>query len=243
MRIIAKQYGDFTEITKIQKNAPKVRLHRTRERRTLYGARRPNNIQRTKQICVRRLLTALKEFGCPLLVTLTFEGDADDASYANDSLRRFQMRLRNKFQNAQSLFIPELSPRGRIHFHGLLFNVPLHLGDTSEGRRIISHGEERESRILANLWGAGYVDAKKTDGSPKLAFYISKYITKGGNQIMFNAMRMIRISHGFPKEKVFRGEEAKEIARLYEDKEAIGKWSGDNDYLGSIEKKLYTTEK
>ena len=180
MPIIYRKYGEIIEITEFEKEPPKIRVYRPRERRIVYGARRSDSIRRTRQICVRRLFAAIEEFGAPLLVTLTFQGDASDASYANDSLRRFQVRLRNKFLEAQSLFIPELSPRGRIHFHGLVFNVPLSLGDTRKGRRIISHGDERKTRILAKLWGEGFVDATKTDGSGKLAYYISKYITKGG---------------------------------------------------------------
>src|SRR3989338_6693392 len=240
MRFIVKQYGDVAEITKIEKDQTKVRIYRARKKRTIYGPRRSDNIRRTKQICVRRLLIALKEFGCPLLVTLTFRGDASDASYANDSLRRFQVRLRNEFNNAQSLFVPELSPRGRIHFHGLLFNVPLHLGDTCRGRRIVSHGEERKTRILAKLWGEGYVDATKTDGSRKLAFYISKYITKGGGEIMFNAMRMLRISHGFPKEKIYRGVLAELLAYGYARiHKPTTEWTHENTFLGTINKKVY----
>jgi hypothetical protein len=183
---------------------------------------------------------ALEEFGCPLLVTLTFNGDASDASYANDSLRTFQVRLRNKFPNAQSLFIPELSPRGRIHFHGLLFNVPLYLGDTRKGRRTISYGEERKTRELARLWGEGYVDAQKTDGSPRLANYISKYITKGSEEVMFNAMRILRISHNFPKQIEVRGDLAKMLADDYaQHKKPFMEWTRENMFLGEINKKFY----
>jgi hypothetical protein len=185
------------------------------------------------------VFSALEAYGRPLLVTLTFAGDASDASYANDSLRAFQVRLRAKYPTAQSLFIPELSPKGRIHFHGLLFNVPLSLGDTRQGKRIILHGDERKTRTLAKLWGEGYVDATKTDGSGRLAYYISKYITKGGDQILFNAMRMLRISHGFPKEIVIRGKEAEELAKKYSEKKPIKEWSRMNPFLKMITKKTY----
>ncbi len=239
MHIIFKKYGPIVEITEIEKTPKKVRVSHSRKRRTVFGPRRPDNIRRTRQICLRRVLSALEDFGCPLLVTLTFKGDASDASYANDSLRAFQVRLRNKFADAESLFIPEVSPKGRIHFHGLLFNVPLHLGDTRKGRRSIPDGDERKTRVLAKLWGEGYVDAKKTDGSIRLAYYVTKYITKGGNQIMFNAMRILRISRGFPKEIVVRGELAEELARRYADRKPMKEWSGDNIFLGKITKKTY----
>ena len=240
MYVIYKKYGPIVEITEIEKEPSKeVRVHRSRKRDAVYGARRLDNIRRTKQICVRRVFSAIEEYGCPLMVTLTFAGDASDASYANDSLRTFQVRLRAKYPDAHSLFVPELSPRGRIHFHGLLFNVPLSLGDTRQGGRVISNGEERTQRTLARLWGEGYVDALKTDGSGKLAYYISKYINKGAGQVMFNAMRILRISHGFPKEFVVRGKFAEELARRYATKNPITEWTRDNIFLGEITKRIY----
>lgn len=242
MRTIYKRYGKIVEITQVQKTPRKVRVSAPRERRDIYGARRQDNIRRTRKICVRRVFSALDAFGSPLLVTLTFEGDASDAAYANDSLRYFQMRLRIKYPKAVSLFVPELSPRGRIHFHGLLFNVPLHLGDTRKGRRVISYGTERKTRTLARLWGEGYVDARKTDGSGRLAHYISKYITKGSSSVLFNAMRLLRVSRGFPHEFVFKGSVAERLAERYASKKPLSEWSGENDYAGKVIRKTYLSD-
>ncbi len=239
MLIIFRKYGIISEITTIEKEPSKIRVYAPRKGRAIYGARRFDNIRRTKKICVWRVSTALEKLGCPLLLTLTFKGDASDASYANDSLRFFQVRLRTKFPKAHSIFIPELSPRGRIHFHGLLFKVPLCLGDTREGRRIISYGTERKTRVLAKLWGQGFVDATKTDGSGKLAYYISKYITKGAGQVIFNAMRLLRVSRGFPKEITIRGKVAEEISRRYAIKKPFKVWEAENPFLGKITKKYY----
>lgn len=244
MRTIVKIYGGIIEITTIEKDSPKVCIYRARKRRSVYGPRRPDNIKRTKQICLRRMLSALKEFGCPLLVTLTFNGDASDASYANDALRKFQVRLQSEFNNAQSIFVPELSRRGRIHFHGLIFNVPLHLGDKTQGRRVISVGTERQSRIIQGLWGEGFVDARQTDGSPKLVYYISKYITKGGGETMFNAMRILRTSNGFPKEVIYRDEFAEFISKLYHDRKIpFNTWEYEHPFTGKIKKEKYLNGK
>jgi hypothetical protein len=243
MYTIYREYGETVEITEIERRPSKVRLPNARERSAVYGARRSDNIWRTRKICLRRVSAALKKLGCPLLVTLTFRGDASDASYANDSLRFFQVRLRNKFPQAQSIFIPELSPRGRIHFHGLIFNVPLSLGDTRQGRRIILHGKERSKRVLAKLWGEGFVDATKTDGSGRLVRYISKYITKGCGQTLFNAMRILRISHGFPKELTVRGNFAEYLNARYSEQKPVYERSGETPFLGKITKKFYLKRK
>ncbi len=239
MPIYYRKYGKTIEITEIEKEPPKVRVYTPRIRQDVYYPRRSDNIRRTRTICLWRVSAALEDFGCPLLVTLTFNGDASDAAYANDALRRFQVRLRAPYPEAQSLFVPELSPRGRIHFHGLLFNVPLSLGDTREGGRIISYGMERKTRVLAKLWGEGFVDARKTDGSPKLGYYISKYIFKGSGQTLFNAMRILRISHGFPKQIELKGWIAEELARRFALRKPIKEWEGENIFLGKISKKTY----
>lgn len=240
MPVVFKKYGKIVEITEFEKEPSKVRVSSTRRWRTVYGRRRMDNIRRTKQICLRRVLSAIEEYGSPLLVTLTFNGDASDASYANDSLRTFQVRLRTKYPQAQSLFIPELSPKGRIHFHGLLFNLPMHLGDTRKGRRILTYGSERKSRTLAKLWGEGFVDATQTDGSIRLAHYVTKYITKTSGETLFNAMRILRISHGFPKEIIVRGLMAEELKRRYINKKPASEWSSEKHlFLGKIIKKTY----
>jgi hypothetical protein len=239
--VIYRQNGDLIEITEIQKKPREihVRNRRTRELRTLFRARRQDNIRRTRQICVRRVSAGIKAFGSPLLVTLTFGGDASNASYANDAFRVFQVRLRNKFPTAVSLFVPELSRRGRIHFHGLVFNLPMSLGDSRRGGRVYAHGEERTTRTLAKLWRKGFVDVRKTDGSGKLASYVSKYITKGGGETLFNAMRIVRVSGKFPKEVLEHGEEAEDLARPYATLEPIREWNGDNIFLGKITKRTY----
>jgi len=241
---VFRKNGDLVEITECEKEPSKVRLYTPRKRRLIYGARRPDNVSRTKQICLRRVFAGIAAFGAPLLVTLTFKGDASDAAYANDSLRVFQVRLRNKFIGAESIFIPELSPKGRIHFHGFIFGVPLSLGDTREGRRTISIGDERKTRVLSGLWGEGYVDATKTDGSRRLAYYISKYVTKCGSNVMFNAMRMIRVSKGIPRDTVIRGEFADYLRQRYADEKIPERyWEGENMFLGKVSKTTYIEEK
>lgn len=242
MLTLHRRYGSVVELVTIEKPPRQVRVHASRKRNPVHGARRLDNIRRTRQICVRRVLAALEVFGRPLLVTLTFAGDASDAAYANDALRGFQVRLRAAYPLAAFLFIPELSPRGRIHFHGLLFNMPLHLGDTRQGRRIVSYGEERRTRVLAGLWREGFVDAVQTDGSGRLAYYISKYLTKGAGEVMFNPMRLIRASRNMPKETVIRGTVAEMLARGLAGHTPAKTWSGQHAYLGRIEKSTYHLE-
>jgi hypothetical protein len=64
----------------------------------------------------------------------------------------------------------------------------------------------RERLVLSrSFWGEGFVDARKSDGSPASAHYLTKYILKdsGKQGVMFNAMRLLRISHGFPRSSLY----------------------------------------
>lgn len=239
MPVIYRKYGNIVEITEIEQAPNKVRIYAARERRDIYGPRRSDNLRRTRQICVRRLLSAIEEFGKPLLFTLTFEGDASDAAYASDMLRRFQVRLLRFFPAAESLFIPELSPRGRIHFHGLVFNVPMYFGDTRQGGRTVAYGTERSARVFAGLWASGFVDVVQTDGSDRLAYYLAKYVTKAAGEVMFNAMHLLRISQGFPREIIVRGGMAEVLQQRFLARETFDEWEGDSLFLGHITKKRY----
>jgi hypothetical protein len=239
MAITYHEHGEIVEIVETEKSPSKVRVYSTRVKPLAHPPRRLDNIRYSKKLCLWRVSAGLRAFGCPLLITCTFEGDASDAAFANDAIRDFQVRLRGEFPRAESIFVPELSPRGRIHAHGLLFNVPLPLGDTRDGRRIVAYGEEREKRILQKLWREGFVDATKTDGSLGLAYYLSKYITKGAGQTIFNAMRILRVSRGIPRGITERGEVAEEYAKRYADKKPIKEWSGYEIFHGAITKKTY----
>lgn len=241
MPINLKYYGNYVEITEIEKTPKKVRVSAPRKKSNVHREPRFDSLRRTKGICMRRLLSALKEFGSPLMLTLTFEGSASDLAFATQALSKFQRRLRIKYPLAQSLFIPELSPRYRIHFHGLLFNVPQELGDKRVGRRTVERGLERSTRELATLWGAGFVDCQQTDGNERLAYYIAKYITKSVGGAFFAPVRLVRVSNGFPKEIVVRDDYiGSKVIQELGNRMPVSDWTGYNDFLGKIRKRRYT---
>jgi len=236
-----KYYGNITEITTVEKKTRKRSFFlRTRKRSAIIPVRRPDNLRRTKQLCMRRVSCALADLGVPLFVTLTFKGSASNVWYASRALSAFQRRLRAKYPLVHSVFVPELSPRGRLHFHGLLFGVPLHFGDVKVGRRVISYGTERRDRTLAKLWREGHLDALQTDGSYRLAGYISKYITKGAEHPLFAGIRIMRVSQGFPREIVVRDEYFTEkILPKFTNRKPVSYWEHDSIFLGKITKTRY----
>jgi len=247
MPTTVKFYGNTTEITQYEKTpAPKrFYVHSARKNASTYQPRRPDNLRRARQQCMRRVSTALIELGKPLFCTLTFAGSASDVYAGSQALVRFQRRLRIKYPLAQSVFIPEISPRGRLHFHGLLFGVPLSLGAIKKGKRTVSVGGERESRELAKLWQEGFVDVLQTDGSLRLAGYVSKYLTKNGGHPLLCGIRLLRVSHGFPREIVVK-EESGFVERLvapYRDRLPFSEWEAYSLFLGKITKKKYVNTK
>lgn len=52
-------------------------------------------------------------------------------------------------------------------------------------------------------------------------------------------MRMLRISHGFPKEIVVTGKMAEELAHRYENEKPIKEWTRPSIFMGEITKKTY----
>lgn len=244
MHKILKKYGKVIEITEFEKTSQKIRVSSSYIRSDVHGARRLDSLRRSKQLCVRRVLSAIEEFGTPMFATLTFEGDASDAYYAKTALSRFQRRMHAKYPNTCSVLIPELSPRGRIHFHGLFFGLPLHWGDIYKRRgkswELVFCGEERKNRTLATLWGEGFLDIRQTDGSPKLASYTAKYITKDGGETLFNGMRLLRFSRNFPKVlKITDSLIIEKVLESLEKQEPFNTWAGFTHFTGNISKRKY----
>lgn len=247
MPTLYRKYGGIVEITNYEKNvnnrkkrSTKVHVLSSIEGFSCLRKRRFDSVKRAKKICLRRVSSAVAEFGSPLFITCTFSGNASDSLYASKALTRFQWRLRSKYPKCVSIFVPELSPRGRIHFHGLVFNLPLEWGDKVFAGRVVTEGSERKTRLLADLWKEGFLDCKQTDGSSKLAFYLSKYITKSGSNVLFDGIRLIRVSRGFPKDIELRGDFADYLRVKYErEKIEAYSWHGSSSWLGDIDKKVY----
>lgn len=246
MPTTVKFYGNTTEITTYEKevNKKRVYVHSSRKYASTYQPRRPDNLRRTRQQCLRRVSTAIVELGAPLFCTLTFAGSASNVYAGSQSLTRFQRRLRAKYSLAQSVFIPEISPRGRLHFHGLLFGLPQSLGAIKKGGRTIFLGRERETRELATLWQEGFVDVLQTDGSLRLAGYISKYVTKNGGHPLLSGIRLLRVSHGFPKETVIKNDDylSKRVIDSFEGILPYSEWENYSVFLGKITKKKYVNK-
>ncbi len=168
-------YGNKVEIFKYQ-HAPEPRHKRVRysdedeEKREpseeeKYERRQANVIQGKRNF--KRLVEANLDGSKPLLLSLTYKENMKNIKKGYKDLKLFIQSLRYKYgRGFRYIAVPEFQKRGAVHFHMLVWDLS------------ITAGQEREGRVLADMWEKGFVDAKETDGNKKIAGYLAKYMAK-----------------------------------------------------------------
>jgi len=149
----------------------KTRTKAIKTRRLLRGTyeRTPRSIKRSREAFFRlvhhnnHLATSIN------FVTLTF---MDDIQYANTNLyiKKFFQRINKEFRQSPLSYIsvPELTKKGRYHFHLLVYNLPA-------GTAII----ERKTRYLQRQFNGGFLDIRlATTTTEGIAGYMAKYLAK-----------------------------------------------------------------
>lgn len=144
-------------------NSSSDKIHETKKKRRDSVAR--------CSLSFRRLVSAnLGESPYPLLATFTHKDNVTDTDVAHANFNAFARSARRLWGvGFRYIAVPETQKRGSIHFHALLWGIP-------QQQEVL--GEERFTRLVAKLWGQGYVDLKQTDGNEKLSTYLSKYMAK-----------------------------------------------------------------
>jgi len=131
--------------------------------------KRKDNVRRTCMVFRRLIKANLDGSFHPLFISLTYAKDITDVRQGHKDFNAFARNLRNKFgSEIRYIAVPEFQKRGRLHFHALLWGV--------EAKKFAD--SERSTRLFAGLWGQGFVDLKATDGDPKIASYLAKYMQK-----------------------------------------------------------------
>lgn len=130
--------------------------------------RKDQNIRRAALSFRRLVLSNLRGPDNPVLVTLTYKEVLSDIDTARKDFNAFAKALKSVCDVApRYLCTLEYQARGAIHFHALIWGI-----------RPTIIESERSARMVARLWGHGFVDVIKTDGSVKLATYLAKYMAK-----------------------------------------------------------------
>jgi len=133
----------------------------------------------------RRLVLANNGFThSSALVTLTYSSNQKDLGIGYKDFHTFIVAMRRKYgQVFRYIAVPEFQKRGALHFHTLFWGLPENICR-----------EERRTRMVASLWGRGFVDCFETDGSSKLAGYLAKYMSKSYEDLRLAGKKAYRCS-------------------------------------------------
>lgn len=176
------QYGNVTEVYEYEKNInnnkrphvsalTKKRNKAIRESSKKKGiyTRHPSSILRSTQSFFRLVHHNNCNADTIHFVTLTF---AYDLTYktATRHVSHFMERIKKYFSEVPISYIsvPELTKKGRFHFHLLVYNLPTETASL-----------ERKTRNLQRLFQRGYVDIVLATYTTKgIAGYMAKYMAK-----------------------------------------------------------------
>jgi len=161
--------GEILETYEYEKDLNRSKTKRgvsSRHKRSHF--RRKDNVARLRKLFVRLVRSNIAKQKSPILLTLTM-AQVLRIDIAYECFSRFIKRMRNEYgQEWSYIAVPEFQKRGAVHFHALVWNLP-------ESQNIAN---ERYSRDILRLWSFGFCDVRATDGSPKLAGYLGKYMQK-----------------------------------------------------------------
>lgn len=120
-------------------------------------------------VAFRRLVRANLRFAeNPILVTLTYQENMADWETGRKDFNTFARNIKYTFgESVRYICVSEYQKRGAIHYHALFWGVPPCVVRA-----------ERDTRLVASLWGQGFVFLKETDGHAKLSSYLVKYFSK-----------------------------------------------------------------
>lgn len=167
-------------------------------------------------------------------VTLTF---AYDISYkaANEATRRFFDRIKAAAKEVSISYIsvPELTKKGRFHFHLLIYNLPTEIsGDAiyirtydrkTKKTKVVPSTTERYTRNLQRKFGYGYVDiCPATYTSKGIAGYMAKYLAKSFEDSRYETVRGYNCSRNIEKFREAKGSAVyNELETLTPDQELV----------------------
>jgi len=159
--------------------------------------RRGDNARRSRTAFKRLVSSNLGVGERPLFMSFTFSDHFTKPRETSRYFNIFVVRMRRFFgADFRYIAVPEFQKSGRVHYHALFWGLPDYIAK-----------RERKNRTIAKLWRKGFVDVIQTDGSPKLASYMAKYMTKALSdsrlwcrKAYFASRNVLRpvVSSGFP---------------------------------------------
>lgn len=167
-------------------------------------------------------------------ITLTF---LEDHPYEKTLLyvKIFFNKLRESYSERPISYIavPELTKKGRFHFHLLVYDLP---SNTAE--------RERETRNVQRQFQRGYVDVRPATYTSKgIAGYMAKYMAKALSDEKYGAIRGYNCSRNIKKVTTYGSNSLSSYASLIiptENVAEIEEASYDVPYLGTCSFKKIT---
>jgi len=208
-------YGDFAEVYRYEHRPRGGRIKRrgldiasgkpefSDDGKSIERQNKPPKIRRQGDaaraaMAFRRVVAAnLRGGDRPILVTCTYREPVRDILIARSDFNAFARRMAYNFGGALKYVVvaefQDKRGRGAVHFHALFWGIDAKVALT-----------ERSTRLLAKLWGLGFVDAKATDGSVKLAGYLAKYMKKSFADIRLSGKKAYICSRNILRPEIHR---------------------------------------
>lgn len=165
------QSGKTVEVWQYEKEHIAPRRQHVRKKKNRYRKRFRSAYaaEQKKKTFERLVRTNLDFFGAPVLMTLTYKANMGDLKRGWQDYSHFMKRLRRALSKnvLRYIAVPEFQKRGAVHFHVLVWGVPLDYVKS-----------ERNTRLFADIWGHGFLDLHEADDRPQLAGYLAKYLSK-----------------------------------------------------------------
>lgn len=197
--------------------------------------RRADNIHRLARDFRRLVWANLDGIENPAFITLTMFKIVG-IEEARHALNLFTGRVRkNICSDFRFIAVVEYQKRGAPHFHVLIWGLPPAL-----------IANERHDRYLQHLWQAGYLDCIPTDGSPKLAGYLAKYMSKSMSDDRLLGKKSYTTSRNLMRPLLHRFTEIfdnRAPAYLDSNHELIQTKTFNTDWLGKATYRLYLDPK
>lgn len=152
-------------------------------------ANEKRKVSRARTNIMRLIQTNFVDVG--KLITLTFKKtdkfDIKSLTDCNKRLPHFRSKLRKLFPDYRYISVPEFQKRGAVHYHMVMDLPYVPIED------------------LRKCWPYGFVKINKIFNTSKVAWYLSKYLSKNVNDSRFNGHRCYSRSNNIQKPKVFYG--------------------------------------
>ena len=139
------------------------------------------NINRSKFECQRLIKCNAKNW--QTFITLTFEDNIQDISYAYEEYKKFIYKIKRIFKDFMCLCVPEFQKRGAVHYH-LLTNIDIN------NNKLVYFQEDNKKFSHIKYWNNGFNNVENVSGNmQKIINYISKYMTKDIDDRLFSHHR------------------------------------------------------